>query len=71
VLRLLLALSSNLVELFIRSVVFAFSFLGKVFAFAVAFRQAALDGLAACSALIPMAQMKPSSSRPSAVMIFL
>jgi hypothetical protein len=71
VLRLLLALSSNLVELFIRQDVFAFSFFGKVFAFAVAFRQAAIRCLAAVSALIPMAQMKPNSSRPSAVMIFL
>jgi len=50
---------------------FASSFFGKVFAFAVAFRQADLGGLAAASALIPMAQMEPSSSRPSAVMIFL
>jgi len=71
VLRLLLALSSNLVEVFIRWVVFGFFILWKVFTFAVAFRQAALGGLTAVSALIPIAQMKPNSSRPSAVMIFL
>jgi hypothetical protein len=50
---------------------FAFSFFGKVFAFAFAFRQAAIRCLAAVSALIPIAQMKPNSSHPSAVMIFL
>ena len=71
VVGLLLALSSYLVELFIRWVVFVFSFFGKVFAFAVAFRQAAIRSLAAVSALTPIAQMKPNSSRPSAVMIFL
>ena len=43
----------------------------KVFAFAFASRQAAIRSLAAVSALIPMAQMKPNSSRPIAVMIFL
>jgi len=37
VLQLLLALSSNLVELLILWVVFAFSFFGKVFAFVFAF----------------------------------
>jgi hypothetical protein len=42
VLGLLLALSSNLVELFIGQVVFSFSFFGKVFVFAFAFRQAAI-----------------------------
>ena len=50
---------------------FCFFILWKVFAFAFAFRQAAIGGLAAASPLIPMAQMKPNSSRPSAVMIFL
>ena len=50
---------------------FCFFILWKVFAFAVAFRQAAIRCLAAASALIPMAQMKPNSSRPTAVMIFL
>jgi hypothetical protein len=35
------------------------------------FHQAATLCLAAVSALIPIAQMKPNSSRPSAVMIFL
>ena len=69
VLGLLLVLSSYLVELLIRWVVF--SFFGKVFALARAFRQAAIRCLAAVSALIPIAQMKPNRSRPSAVMIFL
>jgi hypothetical protein len=50
---------------------FASSFVGDVFAFAFAFRQAAIRCLDAVSALIPIAQMKPNSSRPSAVMIFL
>jgi hypothetical protein len=47
--------------------------LWNVFAFAFVFasRQAAIGCLAAVSALIPMAQMKPNSSRPTAVMIFL
>jgi hypothetical protein len=71
VLGLLLALFSNLVELFILSGCFCSFILWKGFAFAVAFRQAAIRCLAAVSALIPMAQMKPNSSRPSAVMIFL
>lgn len=71
VLGLLLVLSSYLVELLIGWVVFVFSFFGKVFALARAFRQAAIRCLAAVSALIPIAQMKPNSSRPSAVMIFL
>ena len=39
------------------------------FAFVVAFRQAAFRCLTAASALVPIAQMKPSSSRPTAVMI--
>ncbi len=40
-------------------------------AFAFAFRQAAILCLAIASALVPMAQMKPNSSRPTAVTIFL
>ena len=70
---LLLALSSNFVPRFIGCVVFVFSFRWKVFAFAFvfAFRQAAVRSLLDTSALIPMAQMKPSNSRPTAVMIFL
>ena len=52
---------------------FCFFILWKVFAFAfvVASRQAAICCLAAtaASALVPMNQMKPSSSRPTAVMI--
>jgi len=47
----------------------------KVFAFAFAvvfaFSQAAIFCLAAASALTPIAQTKPSNSRPTAVMIFL
>ena len=52
---------------------FLFFILGKVFAlaFVVAPRQAAIRSLAAASALVPMAHTKPSSSRPTAVMIFL
>ena len=52
---------------------FCFFILWKVFAFALvlAFRQAARCCLTAASALVPTAQMKPSSSRPNAVMIFL
>jgi hypothetical protein len=72
---LLLALSSNLVPRFIRGFVFVFSFPGKFlflpFAFVFALRQAAIGSLLDASALIPMAQMKPSNSRPTAVMIFL
>jgi hypothetical protein len=41
------------------------------FAFVFAFRQAAVRSLLDASTLIPMAQMKPSNSRPTAVMIFL
>ena len=41
------------------------------FAFVFAPRQAAICSLLDASALIPMAQMKPSNSRPTAVMIFL
>jgi len=37
----------------------------------IAFRHAAIGCLLAVSALTPMAQMKPSNSRPTAVMIFL
>ena len=72
-LRLLLALCSNWLSWFIGWVVFVFSFLGKflLLFFVVAPRQAAIRCLAAASALVPMAQMKPSSSRPTAVMIFL
>ena len=52
---------------------FCFFILGKVFALAivVAPRQGAIRCLAAASALVPTAQMKPSSLRPTAVMIFL
>ena len=52
---------------------FRFFILWKVFAlaFVLVLCQAAVCSLLAVSALIPMAQMKPSSSRPTAVMIFL
>ncbi len=62
-------------EITVHASVFCFFILWKVFAFAFVFvlalRQAAIRSLLAASALIPMAQMKPSSSRPTAVMIFL
>ena len=50
---------------------FCFFILWKVFAFAfvLALPQAATGSLLAASALTPMAQMKPSSSRPTAVTI--
>jgi len=54
-------------------VVFAFSFL-NVFAFAFAFAFAFLRCYSlpnSVSALVPMAQMKPNSSRATAVVIFL
>lgn len=43
--------------------------LAFAFAFVLALRQAATFCMAVDSALIPMAQIKPSSSRPTAVMI--
>ena len=43
----------------------------SAFAFVFTFRQAAIRSLLDASALIPMAQMKPNNSRPTAVMIFL
>ena len=48
--------------------VFVFAF---AFAFAFAFSQAAIRCLTSVSALVPMAQMKPNSSRATAVVIFL
>ena len=50
---------------------FCFFILKNVFAFAFAFRQAAIRCLTTVSALVPMAQMKPNSSRATAVVIFL
>ena len=41
------------------------------FAFAFVFPQAAIRCLTTVSALVPMAQMKPNSSRATAVVIFL
>ena len=75
-LRLLLTLSSNLAALFIRWVVFVFSFFGAFLLLPFhlldrSFCHAAMRFLVAASALTPMAQMKPSSSRPTAVTIFL
>jgi hypothetical protein len=57
------------------SFVFCFSFLGTflllpLFLLLMTARYASIFCLLAVSALIPMAQMKPSSSRPAAVMIF-
>jgi len=52
---------------------FCFFILGKVFASAFAFvlalAQAAMRSLLSAPTLTPMAQMKPSSSRPTAVTI--
>jgi len=48
-----------------------FFLLGKVLFCLFVFRHTASCGVQACSALIEMAQIKPSSSRAIAVMIFL
>ena len=48
---------------------FCFFILWKVFVFVLALCQAAVRSSQAASALTPMAQMKPSSSRPTAVTI--
>jgi hypothetical protein len=52
---------------------FCFFILWNVFAFAFAFvfPQAAIRCLTTVSALVPIAQMKPNSSRATAVVIFL
>lgn len=54
---------------------FCFFILWNVFAFAFAFAfvfpQAAIRCLTTVSALVPIAQMKPNSSRATAVVIFL
>jgi Zn-dependent protease with chaperone function len=54
-------------------IVFAFSFLGMflLLLLSLLFRQAGILCLAVASAFVPMAQMKPNSSRPTAVTIFL
>ena len=70
-LRLRLTLSSNWTTLFIGWMVFAFSFFGKFCFCLFGFRHAASCSVQTASAFIPMAQMKPSSSRPIAVMVFL
>jgi hypothetical protein len=67
-LRLRLTSSSSWIALFN---VFAFSFLGRFLFCLFVFRHTASCGVQACSALIEMAQIKPSSSRAMAVMIFL
>ena len=67
-----LALSSNWLTLFIRFEVFVFSFLGKfllLFLLLLFAGHAAMARLAAASVFTPMAQIKPSSSRPTAVVI--
>ena len=66
-----LTLSSIWITLFIESSVFVFSFFGKFLLLSFGSRYAASCCWHAASALMPMAQMKPSSSRPTAVMIFL
>lgn len=65
---------SSCVELFICRFVFVFSFLGKLLLLLLFLPvavgcYAAIFSLLAASALIPMAQIKPSSSRPTAVTI--
>jgi hypothetical protein len=55
-----------------RLVYLCFFLIWKVFAFVLSVRHAAICCLqAAASALIPIAQMKPNSSRATAVMVFL
>ncbi len=56
--------------MFIDWVVFALPFLER-FCFCLFFCQAAIRWLTVVSALVPMAQMKPNSSRATAVVIFL
>ena len=63
--RLRLTLSSNWIALF---KVLLFPLVGEVFVFVF---HAAMDCWQACSALTPIAQTKPSSSRPTAVTTFL
>jgi hypothetical protein len=59
-------------SVFHRLVCFCFFLHWKAFAFCLCdFRHAAIRCAQAASALIPMAQMKPSSSRATAVMTFL
>ena len=67
-LRLRLTSSSSWIALF---KVFAFFLFGRFLFCLFVFRHTASCGVQACSALIEMAQIKPSSSRPTAVMIFL
>ena len=69
--RLRLTLSSNWKALFIVGSVFCFSLFGKFLLLFFGSRHAAFCCIQAASALIPMAQMKPSSSRATAVMVFL
>jgi hypothetical protein len=52
-------------------IVFAFSLFGKFLLLLFVSRHAARCSVQADSALIPMAQMNPTSSRPIAVMVFL
>jgi len=71
--RLRLALSLSWLTLFMGDVFLFFPFL-KSFCFSFALFlpfacHAAMDCLAAVSTFTPMAQMKPSSSRPTAVTI--
>jgi uncharacterized membrane protein HdeD (DUF308 family) len=71
VLRLRLALSWSGLTLFIGYAVFVFSFLGKFLLLFLLLLFACHDAIAllAASVFTPMAQMKPSSSRPTAVTI--
>jgi hypothetical protein len=65
-----LTLSSNLLPLFMTWSSLLFTS-WQAFAVVFAFRHAAVRSLLDASALVPMAQMKPSNSRPTAVTIFL
>jgi hypothetical protein len=69
--RLRLAVSWNGLTLFIGYVIFVFSFLGKflLLFLLLFFACHAAVPSQAVSAFRPIAQMKPSSSRPTAVMI--
>jgi hypothetical protein len=70
-LRLLLTLCSNWIVLFIGVLVFVFPYLESFCFCLCGSRHAAFCCMQAASALIAMAQMKPNSSRATAVMVFL
>jgi hypothetical protein len=69
--RLRLTLPSNWIILFIGWSVFVFPSLESFCFCLLSFRYAASCCLQAASALIPIAHIKPISSRPTAVVVFL